>query len=75
MLHFPFFKKNFSILERVAYFTEETSMLVLGIKKQYTDFDMSFDIRPQVKTAPLAIAFGKTDFISIAIRAGVVESR
>ncbi len=50
-------------------------MMIVQVKKGYVDFDISFDIRPQVRTAPLVITFKKTDYISIAMRDGIVEAR
>ena len=62
-------------LDRVVYFTTEDSMMIMAVKKEYVDFDISFNIRPQVKTAPLVITFKKKDYISIAMRDGFVEAR
>lgn len=50
-------------------------MMILAVKKEYSDFDISFNIRPQVKTAPIVITFKEVDFISIAMRDGIVEAR
>ena len=57
------------------YFTGKGSMMILAVKKEYSDFDISFNIRPQVKTAPIVITFKEVDFISIAMRDGIVEAR
>jgi hypothetical protein len=58
-----------------VYFTGKGSMMILAVKKEYSDFDISFNIRPQVKTAPIVITFKEVDFISIAMRDGIVEAR
>ena len=63
------------------YFSQYSSNMVLSINKEYVDFDISFSIRPQVKTAPLFITSNasnktdKNDYISIAMRNGIVEAR
>jgi hypothetical protein len=58
-----------------VYFAEDSSMMILSVNKEYVDFDISFNIRPQVKTAPLVITFFKKDYISIAMRHGIIEAR
>ena len=60
---------------RNVYFAEDSSMMILSVNKEYVDFDISFNIRPQVKTAPLVITFFKKDYISIAMRHGIIEAR
>ena len=50
-------------------------MMVLTVQNEYVDFDLSFSIRPQVKTAPLFVTFKKKDFIAISMRDGSVEAR
>lgn len=50
-------------------------MMILRVKKEYVDFDLSFNIRPQVKTAPLFIAFKKKDYVTIVLKDGFVEAR
>lgn len=49
--------------------------MIMAVKKEYIDFEISFDIRPQIETAPLVITFKKKDYISIAMRDGYVEAR
>lgn len=64
-----------SLPERIVYFKEKGSMMVLTVQNEYVDFDLSFSIRPQVKTAPLFVTFKKKDFIAISMRDGSVEAR